>query len=145
MLVTNYWSFDDIEPECCCVQWWTKRNIYLLHSKNVWVKRDPERVHWGQTPFQINDDPEISQPDTEYDPELRQCDLIICQVCEKLTDFRSLAPMDLFLVNYMTRAFLECIIQIINTITMGNEFSACYQLLIIWWYWTRMLLCSVMN
>ena len=30
---------------------------------------------WGQTTFRINDDPEISQPDTEYDPELRQCDL----------------------------------------------------------------------
>ena len=23
---------------------------------------DPERVHWGQTPFRVNDDPEISQP-----------------------------------------------------------------------------------
>ena len=64
---------------------------------------DPERVHWGQTPFRVNDDPEISQLDAEYDPELDQSDPIICQVCRKLTNFRvisdpewSLAPMDPF-------------------------------------------------
>ena len=42
--------------------------IAILHSKNTRVKLDPERVHWGQTPFRVNDDPEISQPDAEYDP-----------------------------------------------------------------------------
>ena len=64
---------------------------------------DPERVHWGQTPFRVNDDLEISQLDAECDPELGQSDPIICQVCRKLTDFRvifepewSLAPMDPF-------------------------------------------------
>ena len=64
---------------------------------------DPERVHWGQTPFRVNDDPEISQHDAECDPELGQSDRIICQVCRKLTNFRvsfdpewSLAPMDPF-------------------------------------------------
>ena len=64
---------------------------------------DPERVHWGQTPFRVNDDPEISQLDAECDPELGQSDPIISQVCRKLTNFRvifdpewSLAPMDPF-------------------------------------------------
>ena len=38
---------------------------------------DSERVHWGQTPFRVNDDPEISQLDTECDPELGQSDPII--------------------------------------------------------------------
>ena len=64
---------------------------------------DAERVHWGQTPFRVNDDPEISQLGAECDPELGQSDPIICQVCRKLTNFRvifdpewSLAPMDPF-------------------------------------------------
>ena len=72
-------------------------------TKTPGSKLDPERVHWGQTPFQINDDPEISQLDAEYDPELGQSDPIVCQVCRELTDFRvivdpewSLAPMDPF-------------------------------------------------
>ena len=29
---------------------------------------NPERVHWGQTPFRVNDDPEISQLDAEWQP-----------------------------------------------------------------------------
>ena len=45
---------------------------------------DPERVHWGQTPFRVNDDPEISQLDAECDPELGHDS----QVCNKLTNFR---------------------------------------------------------
>ena len=64
---------------------------------------DPERVHWGQTPFRVNNDSEISQLDAECDPELGQYDPIICQVCRKLTNFRvifdpewSLAPTDPF-------------------------------------------------
>ena len=64
---------------------------------------DPERVHWGHTPFRVNNDPEISQLDAECDPELGQSDPIICQVCRNLTNFRvifdpewSLAPMDPF-------------------------------------------------
>ena len=63
----------------------------------------PERVHWGQTPFRVNDDLKISQLDTECDPELGQSDPIMCHVCRKLTNFRvifdpewSLAPMDPF-------------------------------------------------
>ena len=64
---------------------------------------DPERVHWGQTPFRVNADPEIRQLDAECHPELSQSDPIICQVCRKLTNSRvifdpewSLAPMDPF-------------------------------------------------
>ena len=64
---------------------------------------DPEKVHWGQTPFRVNDDPEISQLDAECASEPGQSDPIICQVCRKLTKFRvifdlewSLAPMDPF-------------------------------------------------
>ena len=49
---------------------------------------DPERVHWGQTPFRVNDDPEISQLDAKCDPELDQSDPIICHVCRKLRNFR---------------------------------------------------------
>ena len=73
------------------------------HSKNTGVKTWPGKGPWGQTPFQVNDDPEISQLDEEYDPELDQSDPIVCQVCRKLTDFWvivdpewSLAPMDPF-------------------------------------------------
>ena len=75
----------------------------LCVSKNTGSEFDPERVHWGQTQFRVNDDPEISQLDAGYDPELGQSDPITCQVCRKLTNFRvifdpewSLAPMDPF-------------------------------------------------
>ena len=51
---------------------------YLLRSKNTRVSVTGKRVHWGQTPFRVNDDPEISQLDTKYDPELGQSDPIIC-------------------------------------------------------------------
>ena len=78
-----------------------------IYSKNTRVKLDLERVHWGQTPFRVNDDLEIGQPDAEYDPELGQSAHIICQVCGKLTDLRvildpewSLAPMDPFRVKF---------------------------------------------
>ena len=50
-----------------------------------WTRK---RVHWGQTPFRVNNDPEISQLDSEYDPELGKSDPFICQVCRKLTTFR---------------------------------------------------------
>ena len=74
-----------------------------------------ERIHWGYTLFWVNDDPEISQLDAEYDPELSQSEPIICQVCRKLTKFRvtfdpelSMTPMDHFLRVTLTRMFLEC-------------------------------------
>ena len=77
---------------------------FHIHSiKRAGVKLDPERVHWGQIPFRVNGDREISQLDAEYDPELGQSDPVICQVCRMLTHFSvifgpewSLAPMDPF-------------------------------------------------
>ena len=64
---------------------------------------DPKKVYLGQTPFRVNDDPDISQLDAECDPEMGQSDPIICQVCRKLTNSRvmfdpewSLAPLDPF-------------------------------------------------
>ena len=54
----------------------------IINSKDIGVKRDPERVHWGQTQFQVNDDPEIGQFAAEYDSELGQSDLNICYVWE---------------------------------------------------------------
>ena len=60
-------------------------------------------------------DPEISQPDAEYDPELGQSDPIICQVCGKLTDFRVILdpewnfdPKGPFPGSGLTRVSLEC-------------------------------------
>ena len=81
--------------------------IVLYHEshtlKTPGSEIDPERVQCVQTPFRVNDDPEISQLDAECDPELVQSDPIICHVCRKLTNFRvifdpewSLAPMDPF-------------------------------------------------
>ena len=67
---------------------------FFQHSKNIGVKLYPERVHWGQTPFRVNDDPEISQLEEEYDPDLGQRDPIICQVCRKLTYFRVIADLE---------------------------------------------------
>ena len=95
-----------------------QKSLYYwnTHSKNTRVSVTRKRVHWGQTPFRVHDDPEISQLDTECDPEIGQSDPIICPVCRKLTNFRvifdpewSLAPMDLFRVTQLTRVFLECI------------------------------------
>ena len=61
-------------------------NSYTLKTPGSEI--DPERVHWGQTPCRVKDDPEISQLDAECDPELDQSDPISCQVCRKLTNFR---------------------------------------------------------
>ena len=33
----------------------------MLHSKNTWVKLDPDRVHWGQTSRRVNDDRKMTQ------------------------------------------------------------------------------------
>ena len=50
-----------------------------MHSKNTRVSVTRKRVHWGQTPFRVKDDPEISQLDAKFDPEQGQSDPIICQ------------------------------------------------------------------
>ena len=39
----------------------TITQIYTLKTPGSAVTR--KRVHWGQTPFRVNDDPEISQID----------------------------------------------------------------------------------
>ena len=51
-----------------------------LRSKNTRVSMTRKRVCWGQTPFRVNDDPEISQLDAKYDPELGQSDPIILSI-----------------------------------------------------------------
>ena len=54
------------------------RPLTHVHSKNTRVSVTRKRVHWGQTPFRVNDDPEISQLDAKFDPEQGQFDPIIC-------------------------------------------------------------------
>ena len=48
--------------------------LLTLHYKNTRVSMTRKRVRWGQTPFRVNYDPEISQLDAKYDPELVQSD-----------------------------------------------------------------------
>ena len=60
-----------------------------VHSKNTWVSAWPgKRVHWGQTPFRVNNDPEIGQLSADLTNNgVRLTQLwVICRV--KLTDFR---------------------------------------------------------
>ena len=82
----------------------TAFDFWILHSKNNVVELDPEiRLHCGHTPFRVNDDPEISKLDVEYDSQLGESDPlnsiytqyrillsepIICQLRRKLTKFR---------------------------------------------------------
>ena len=42
------------------IQWYVITIINGVHSKHTGVNLNPERVHWGQTPFQVNADQEIS-------------------------------------------------------------------------------------
>ena len=83
-----------------------KKIIKLKHIRILYTllkhpgQRDPQKGPLGPTPFRVNEDPEISQLDAKYDPDLGQSDPIICQFA---TDFRvivdpewSLAPMDPF-------------------------------------------------
>ena len=60
---------------------YSTKNASLYTLKTPGSEIDPERVHWGQTPFRVNDDPEIRQLNVEFDPELGQPDPIISQVC----------------------------------------------------------------
>ena len=89
---------------------------WIRHSKNTRVIFNPERVHWGQTPFRVNDDPEISQPDAEYDPELGQYDPIICHSSLRKADRFPGHPwhgmafgpnMDPFRVGFDSGVFIE--------------------------------------
>ena len=78
-----------------------------LHSKNTRVSMTRKRVHWGQTPFQVKDEPEIDQLSADLTNNgVRLTQLwVIFRV--KLTDFWvivdpewSLAPMDPFRVKF---------------------------------------------
>ena len=89
---------------------------HITHSTNtpVGVTRR-KRVHWGQTPFRVNDDQQISQLEYDGDPELGQPDPIICQVCRKLTKFRVTFDRNgvwlqwtLFGWRWPMQVFLEC-------------------------------------
>ena len=73
--------------------------MYTLKTPRV--KLDPERVHWGQTPYRVKDDPEICQ----LSADLTNNGVRLTQLCVifrvRLTDFRviadpewSLPPMD---------------------------------------------------
>ena len=81
-----------------------------------------KRVHWGQTPFRVNDDPEISQLDAKYDPELGQSDPVICQF-DWFPGHRwhgmEFGPNGSFSGSWLTRVFLEC-----KTITLSHSY--CY-------------------
>ena len=80
-----------------------------MHSKYSQVSMTRKRVHWGQTPVRVNDDPEISQLDAKYDPELGQSDPIICQFdwfpSHRWMEFGPNGP---FSGSRLTRVFLEC-------------------------------------
>ena len=39
--------------------------IINLHSKNTRVSVTRKKVHWAQTPFRVNDDPEVGQLSTD--------------------------------------------------------------------------------
>ena len=108
-------------PECWCNEL-TKCVTFIIyfdtHSKNTRVKRDPERVHWGQTPFRVKDDPEIGQLSADVTNNgVRLTQLwVIFRV--RLTDIRvivdpewSLAPMDPFWVKFDPSVFR---VQILN-------------------------------
>ena len=82
-----------------------------VHSKNTRVSVTRKRVHWGQTPFRVKDDPEISQLDAKYDPDLGQSDPIICQF-DWFPGHRwpgmEFGPNGPFSGLRLTRVFLEC-------------------------------------
>ena len=96
---------------------WRQTSTAYLHAKNTgpgsaWPIKGSI---WGQTPFRVNNDPEISQLDAEYDPELGQSDPIIGQVCRKLTKFRvtfdteqSITQMDPFPGHTEPGVIIEC-------------------------------------
>ena len=85
-----------------------------VHSKNSRVKLDPERVHWGQTPFPVKDDPEIGQLSADLTNNWVRLTQLWVIFRPRLTDFRvivdpewSLASMDPFPVKF-DAGVLEC-------------------------------------
>ena len=98
----------------------------MPHSKNTRVSVTRKRVHWGQTPFRVNDDPEISQLDAKYDPELGQSDPIICQF-DWFPGHRwpgmEFGPNGPFSGSRLTRVFLECTTHNLPLIITFNMFN----------------------
>ena len=78
-----------------------------VHSKNTRVSVTRKRVHWGQTPFRVKDNPEIGQLSADLTNNGVRLTQLWVTFRVKLTDFRvivdpewSLAPMDPFRVNF---------------------------------------------
>ena len=81
--------------------------VAMVHSKNTRVSVTRKRVHWGQTPFRVKDDPEIGQLSADLTTNGVRLTQLWVTFRIKLTDFRvivdpewSLAPMDPFRVNF---------------------------------------------
>ena len=77
--------------------------------KTSGVRLDPERVNWSQTPFRVNDDPEISQLDAEYDAELGQSFYAFCKTLHCLQSLHSTVHegSDLKFLKETSRRFVD--------------------------------------
>ena len=88
-----------------------------IHSKkHPGQLRYSEKVHWGQTPFRVKDDPEIGQLSADWTNNGVRLTNLWVTFRVKLTDFRvivdpewSLAPMDPFLRHADPGVFRVCI------------------------------------
>ena len=79
-------------------------DINIRNGKKSWVKRDPGRVHWGNTQFR---DPDmVNLPRNMTLNWVNLTPVLFCQVCSKVTEFwvtfdtrngRSMTPIDRFL------------------------------------------------
>ena len=95
---------------CDALSYLISKNFFFFflrrHSKNTRVSVTRKRVHWGQTPFRVKDDPEIDQLSADLATNWVRLTQLWDTFRVKLTDFRvvfdparSLAPMDPFRVN----------------------------------------------
>ena len=83
--------------------------VYLKTPGSAWPGK---RVHWGQTPFWVKDDPEIGQLSADLTNNGGRLTQLWVTFCVKLTDFWviidpewSLAPMDPSRVNFWPGCF----------------------------------------
>ena len=53
---------------------WEFHGVSINNSKITVVKPDPERIHWGQTPFRVEDDPEVGQLSADLTNQWGQID-----------------------------------------------------------------------
>ena len=98
-----------LSNQCSCLNYtMVVLHLWTLHSKKKKrVKLDPERVHWGQIPFLVKDDPEIGQLSADLKNNGVSLTLLWVIFRVRLTDFRvivepewSFAPMDPFRVKF---------------------------------------------